>query len=305
MSGSHSHAPTSHGRAFALGVTLNLAFVAVEALYGFISGSLALLADAGHNLSDVLGLVLAWGASILARRAATERRSYGLRGASILAALFNALILLVAVGAIGWEAIRRFGEPAPVASLTVMSVAGIGVVINTATALLFWKGRKNDLNVQGAFLHMAADAGVSLAVVLSGALIYFTGQAWLDPVVTLGIALLILVSTWRLLVDSVNLALQAVPANIDLSAVRNLMTQAPGVASVHDLHVWALSTTESALTAHLVVEAPSGDEALVPSLKARLHDTFGIEHVTLQLEPALAATCHPCGPGDTRHAACA
>ncbi|AKF86859.1 hypothetical protein MFUL124B02_34950 [Myxococcus fulvus 124B02] len=305
MSGSHSHAPTSHGRAFALGVTLNLAFVAIEALYGFLSGSLALLADAGHNLSDVLGLVLAWGASILAQRAPTERRSYGLRGASILAALFNALLLLVAVGAIGWEAIRRFGEPAPVASLTVMGVAGIGVVINTATALLFWKGRKNDLNVQGAFLHMAADAGVSLAVVLSGALIYVTGQTWLDPVVTLGIALLILVSTWRLLVDSVNLALQAVPANIDLGAVRSLMTQAPGVTGVHDLHVWALSTTESALTAHLVVNAPSGDEALVPSLKARLHDTFGIEHVTLQLEPALAATCHPCAPGDARHAACA
>ncbi|GEN06146.1 cobalt-zinc-cadmium efflux system protein [Myxococcus fulvus] len=305
MSGSHSHAPTSHGRAFALGVTLNLAFVAIEALYGFLSGSLALLADAGHNLSDVLGLVLAWGASILARRQPTERRSYGLRGASILAALFNALLLLVAVGAIGWEALRRFGEPAPVASLTVMSVAGIGVVINTATALLFWRGRENDLNVQGAFLHMAADAGVSLAVVLSGALIYFTGQTWLDPVVTLGIALLILVSTWRLLVDSVNLALQAVPANIDLGAVRSLMTQAPGVTGVHDLHVWALSTTESALTAHLVVNAPSGDEALVPSLKARLHDTFGIEHVTLQLEPALAATCHPCAPGDARHAACA
>ncbi|MCK8503001.1 cation diffusion facilitator family transporter [Myxococcus fulvus] len=305
MSGSHSHAPTSHGRAFALGVTLNLAFVAIEALYGFLSGSLALLADAGHNLSDVLGLVLAWGASILARRQPTERRSYGLRGASILAALFNALILLVAVGAIGWEALRRFGEPAPVASLTVMSVAGIGVVINTATALLFWKGRKNDLNVRGAFLHMAADAGVSLAVVLSGALIYFTGQAWLDPVVTLGIALLILVSTWRLLVDSFNLALQAVPANIDLGAVRSLMTQAPGVTGVHDLHVWALSTTESALTAHLVVDAPSGAEALVPTLKTRLHDTFGIEHVTLQLEPALAATCHPCAPGDTRHAACA
>ncbi|NTX00295.1 MULTISPECIES: cation diffusion facilitator family transporter [Myxococcus] len=298
MSGSHQHTPSTHGRAFALGIGLNLAFVAVEATFGFISGSLALLADAGHNLSDVLGLVLAWGASVLARRKPTERYTYGLRGASILAALLNALLLLVAVGAIGWEAVQRLGQPAPVATGTVMLVAGVGTLINTATALLFWKGRQSDLNIRGAFLHMAADAGVSLGVVLAGALISFTGWMWLDSGVTLGIALLILVGTWGLLRDSVNLALHAVPANIDMPSVRLQLTQSPGVAEVHDLHVWAMSTTEAALTAHLVVSEQPLDDSRLSHLKRLLHDRFGIEHVTLQLESDTARNCRPLASND-------
>lgn len=298
MSGSHNHAhgaPT-HGRAFAVGIGLNLAFVAVEATFGFLSDSLALLADAGHNLSDILGLVLAWGASVLARRRPTERHTYGLRSSSILAALLNGLLLLVAVGGISWEAIRRLGEPAPVASGTVMLVAGVGIVINTATALMFWKGRKNDLNIRGAFLHMAADAGVSLAVVLAGALIYFTGWLWMDPVVTLLIAALIFFSTWGLLKDSVNLALHAVPENIDMTAVRERLSKAPGVAQVHDLHVWAMSTTEAALTAHLVVRDAQVNDQLVSQLKKRLHDEFGIHHVTLQLEAVTLSDCCQLAP---------
>ncbi|WP_338868771.1 cation diffusion facilitator family transporter [Myxococcus stipitatus] len=300
MSGSHNHAhahgaPT-HGRAFAVGIGLNLAFVAVEATFGFLSDSLALLADAGHNLSDILGLVLAWGASVLARRRPTERHTYGLRSSSILAALLNGLLLLVAVGGISWEAIRRLGEPAPVASGTVMLVASVGIVINTATALMFWKGRKNDLNIRGAFLHMAADAGVSLAVVLAGALIYFTGWLWMDPVVTLLIAALIFFSTWGLLKDSVNLALHAVPENIDMTAVRERLSKAPGVAQVHDLHVWAMSTTEAALTAHLVVRDAQVNDQLVSQLKKRLHDEFGIHHVTLQLEAVTLSDCCQLAP---------
>lgn len=291
MSGSHQHAPATPSRAFALGIGLNLAFVAVEATFGFISGSLALLADAGHNLSDVLGLVLAWGASLLARRKPTERYTYGLRSTSILAALLNALLLLVAVGAIGWEAVQRLGQPVPVATGTVMLVAGVGALINTATALLFWKGRENDLNIRGAFLHMAADAGVSLGVVLAGALISFTGWTWLDSGVTLGIALLILAGTWGLLRDSVNLALHAVPANIDMTSVRHQLAQSPGVAEVHDLHVWAMSTTEAALTAHLVVREQSLDDSRLGHIKRLLHERFGIEHVTLQLESNACRAC--------------
>ncbi|NVJ24650.1 cation transporter [Myxococcus sp. AM011] len=291
MSGSHSHAPASPGRAFAIGVTLNLGFVAVEATFGVISNSLALVADAGHNLSDVLGLMLAWGASILARRKPTARHTYGLRSSSILAALLNALLLLVAVGGIGWEAVQRVGEPAPVSSITIMVVAGLGIIINTATAMLFWKGRKDDLNIRGAFLHMAADAGVSLGVVLAGALIYFTGWAWLDPVVTLLIAVLIFWGTWGLLKDSVNLALQAVPRNIDIALVREQLNQVPGVIDVHDLHVWAMSTTEAALTAHLVFRGTQLDDPLLDRLKRQLHDEFGIEHVTLQVEAGQLSNC--------------
>ncbi|MFP2923781.1 cation diffusion facilitator family transporter [Pyxidicoccus sp. 3LG] len=301
MSGSHNHAAPSHGRAFAVGITLNLAFVAVEATFGVLSGSLALLADAGHNLSDVLGLVLAWGASILARRQPTARHTYGLRSSSILAALLNALLLLVAVGGIGWEAVRRLGEPAPVSSGTIMAVAGVGILINTATALLFWKGRKNDLNIRGAFLHMAADAGVSLGVVLAGALIHFTGWDWMDPVVTLAIAALIFLGTWGLLKDSVNLALQAVPENIDMASVRERLNQAPGVSAVHDLHVWAISTTEAALTAHLVVRGTQVDDSFLDRLKRQLHEEFGIEHVTLQVEAGELSNCCQLVPAVTAH----
>ncbi|MCY1024039.1 cation diffusion facilitator family transporter [Pyxidicoccus sp. MSG2] len=310
MSGTHNHSAPSPGRAFALGVSLNLAFVAIEATFGVVSGSLALLADAGHNLSDVLGLVLAWGASILARRKPTERHTYGLRSSSILAAFLNALLLLVAVGGIGWEAVRRLGQPAPVSSVTIMAVASVGILINTVTALLFWKDRKKDLNIRGAFLHMAADAGVSLGVVLAGALIHFTGWEWLDPVVTLAIAVLIFVGTWGLLKDSVNLALHAVPENIDMASVREKLGQAPGVSEVHDLHVWAMSTTEAALTAHLVVRGMQPDDAFLDRLKRQLHDEFGIEHVTLQVEAgALSGCCQlapqreprPAHAGEGRH----
>ncbi|NOJ82021.1 cation diffusion facilitator family transporter [Myxococcus xanthus] len=296
MSGTHSHAAPSYSRAFAVGIAINLVFVAVEAAFGVLSGSLALLADAGHNLSDVLGLVLAWAASLLARRRPTARHTYGLRSSSILAALLNAFLLLVAMGGISWEAVRRMGHPAPVASGTIMAVAGAGIIINTATALLFWKGRKNDLNIRGAFLHMAADAGVSLGVVLAGALIHFTGWAWMDPIVTLAIAALIFLGTWGLLKDSVNLALQAVPKSITLPLVRERLIQAPGVSEVHDLHVWAMSTTEAALTAHLVVRSPQVDDSFLSQLKRQLHDEFGIEHVTLQIEAGDLSNCCQLAP---------
>jgi cobalt-zinc-cadmium efflux system protein len=288
---SHSHASPSPGRAFGIGIALNVGFVAIEATFGILSNSLALLADAGHNLSDVLGLVVAWGASVLARRRPTPRRTYGLRSSSILAALLNALFLLVAVGALSWEAIQRLGQPAPVASTTVMAVAAVGILINTGTALLFWKGRKQDVNIRGAFLHMAADAGVSLGVVLASALLHFTGWTWLDPVVTLAIAGLILLSTWGLLKESIDLALHAVPRGIELAAVETRLAQAPGVSAVHDLHIWGMSTTEAALTAHLVMpQAPRADSFLM-DLKRQLHDEFGIEHVTLQIEKGLLADC--------------
>ena len=295
---SHTHGQQDLGRIFASGVGLNLAFVAVEATYGVLANSLALLADAGHNLSDVLGLVLAWGAVVLARRRPTPRHTYGLKSASILAALGNALLLLVAVGAISWEAIQRVGEPSEVASTTVMAVAGVGILINTGTALLFWKGRKSDLNVRGAFLHMAADAGVSLGVVLAGGLIGWTGWTWLDPVVTLVIAALILLSTWGLLRESLHLALNAVPAGVDLEAVRELLERETRAREVHDLHVWGMSTTEAALTAHLVAPQDALDDRGLANLRNQLHDAFGIEHVTLQVESgelvgacAVASSC--------------
>ncbi|WP_426754624.1 cation diffusion facilitator family transporter [Myxococcus sp. Y35] len=306
---SHAHGQPRLGRAFAWGIGLNLAFVAVEATYGVLANSLALLADAGHNLSDVLGLALACGASVLARRGPTSRHTYGLKSASILAALFNALLLLVAVGGIGWEAIQRFGEPAPVGSTTVMTVAGVGILLNTGTALLFWKDRKSDLNVRGAFLHMAADAGVSLGVVLAGALIGWTGWAWLDPVVTLVIAALILVSTWGLLRESLALVLDAVPAGVDLLAVRELLERETRARDVHDLHVWGMSTTEAALTAHLVLPHGTVDDQRLAHLRNQLHNAFGIEHVTLQVETgelsgrcAVSSNCTPDASAAPTHA---
>ena len=288
----HSHAPANYSRAFAIGVALNVGFVVVEAAFGFLSGSLALVADAGHNLSDVLGLLLAWGASILVRRRPTLRRTYGLRRSSILAALLNAVFLLLAIGAIGWEALARFAHPAPVAGGTVIWVALIGIVINGATALLFFSGRKGDLNIRGAFLHMAADAGVSLGVVIAGLAILLTGWPWLDPAVSLAIVAIIFVGTWGLLRDSVNLALDAVPEGIDAAAVGDYLAALPGVAAVHDLHIWAMSTTETALTAHLVIPRAGDGDALLARASAELHDRFGIEHPTLQVERGDPA--HPC-----------
>ena len=287
--GGHSHAPADFGRAFAIGVALNLGFVAVEAGYGLASRSLALVADAGHNLSDVLGLLLAWGATALARRAPSARFSYGLRSTSILAALANALLLLVAIGIIAWEAFGRLAHPEPVAGVTVMVVAGIGTLVNAGTAWLFASGRKGDLNVRGAFLHMAADALVSVGVVVSGFAILRTGWLWLDPATSLVVALMVLLSTWGLLRDSVRLALAGVPEGTDLDGIRGYLASRPGVAGVHDLHVWAMSTTETALTAHLVRPASEGLTSEAPDGFLRetaegLHEGFGIEHATLQIE---------------------
>ena len=285
---SHSHAPANYGRAFALGIGLNVLYVAVEAGYGFWAGSLALLADAGHNASDVLGLLLAWGGYALAKLPPSETRTYGWRGSTILAALLNGLILLVAVGAIAWEAVRRFSEPAVVPGLTIVAVAAVGVVINTATAFLFFKGRKNDINIRGAFLHMAADAAVSVGVVVAGLLIRYTGADWIDPVTSLVIAAVIFWGTWGLLRESFDLSMQAAPRGVDVAAVRAFLLDRPGVTDVHDLHVWAMSTTETALTAHLL-KPPSGegagdeDEFLAETTR-ELHDRFGIEHATIQIE---------------------
>ena len=292
MGPGHTHGADSHGRAFAIGIGLNLTFVAVETIYGIKAHSLALIADAGHNLSDVLGLVLAWGATALARRLPTARRTYGMRRASILAALANAVLLLVAVGAIAWEAVRRFSQPAPVSAGIVIWVAVVGIVINTVTALLFMAGRKKDLNIKGAFVHMAADAGVSAGVVLAGIAIAATGWMWLDPAISLFIVIVILIGTWGLLRDSVNLAMDAVPEGVDPATVRHYLAQLPGIQEVHDLHIWGLSTTEVALTAHLVRPEAKSEDALIADTCRELHERFGIEHATLQVE---RKRCPGCG----------
>jgi cobalt-zinc-cadmium efflux system protein len=273
-----------YGRAFAIGTALNLGFVAVEGAAGFLSGSLALLADAGHNLGDVLSLLLAWGGAWLSLRRPTPRRTYGFRRSSILVALANAVILLIAVGAILLEAIRRFAEPEPAAGGIVMAVAGAGILVNAATAWLFAAGRHGDVNVRGAFLHMAADAAVSLAVVLAGLGIALTGRQWIDPAMSLLVAVVITVGTWRLLRESVNLALDAVPEGIDRDAVETYLARLPGVTEVHDLHIWGMSTTETALTAHLVRPAAEIDDAFLARVGEELHIRFGIAHATVQIE---------------------
>lgn len=280
----HQHAPDiGHGRAFAIGIALNLAFVAIEAGYGFWADSMALLSDAGHNLSDVLGLAIAWGAALLAKRAASDRYTYGLRSSSILAALFNALLLLVAVGGIVWESVQRLIEPAPVMAGTMMVVAGIGIVVNGFTAFLFMGGH-DDLNIRGAFLHMVADAAVSLGVVLGGFAILWTGADWIDPVLSLLIAAVIVWGTWSLLRQSLRLSLHGVPSGIVVSDVRDALAQQPGVARVHHLHVWAVSTTETALTAHLVMPGGHPGDRFLAETMHDLKERFGIGHTTLQIE---------------------
>lgn len=280
----HSHEPPTFQRAFAWGVALNTLFVLIEAGYGFSTGSLSLLADAGHNLSDVLSLLVAWGAAYLATFPSTQHRTYGWRSSTILAALLNGLLLLIAVGGIAWEAVQRFFEPREVPGAPVIWVAAIGTVINTGTALFFMSGRKQDLNIRGAFLHMAADAAVSLAVMLAGVAILLTGKTWIDPAASLLVAVVVFWGTWSLLRESTNLALQAVPGGIDPDRVEAYLSQLPGVREVHDLHIWGMSTTETALTAHLVKPDLDDEDQLLSRATAELHDRFGIEHVTLQIE---------------------
>jgi cobalt-zinc-cadmium efflux system protein len=296
MNNNHQHNPSTNNRAFGLGLVLNIGFVIVEVIFGLLSGSLALLADAGHNASDVLGLLLAGGANLLMQRPSSDRHTYGWRSFSILAAMLNAFILLVAVGMIGREAIARFSDPGPVASATVIWVALIGTIINLGSALLFWRGREHDLNLRGAFVHMAADAGISAGVVVSGLIIRFTGWLWLDPFVSLLIAAVILWSTWGLLRDAFHLAMGGVPRDIDLSQVRHFLLELPGVEEVHDLHVWGLSTAEVALTAHLVKPSPTGDDGLITQAQETLETRFNIDHVTLQWERQRLPCCgeEPC-----------
>ncbi len=296
----HGHAPLDPSRlnrAFAIGVVLNVAFVLVEGVAGFMADSLALLADAGHNLSDVMSLLLAWGAAALARLRPTPTRTYGYRRATIVASTLSSAALLAAVGAIAWEAIERLRSPAPVEGLTMILVAGIGVVINTATALLFARGREADLNVRAAFLHMAADAAVSVGVVLGGVGVLLAGWLWLDPAITLVIVAVILVTTWSLLRESLDLLFDAVPRSVNAREVLEYLEGQAGVAAVHDLHIWAMSTTETALTAHLVM--PDGaTDAFLQQLAAGLKARFRIEHTTLQVERgdgsvACAQACAP------------
>ena len=280
----HSHAPADFGRAFAIGVVLNTAFVIVEATYGFLSGSMALVADAGHNLSDVLGLLIAWGASIAAKKPPSARFTYGLKTSTILAALANAVLLLVAIGVILFETLHRFMDPVEPEGWTMIWVAGIGIVINTATALMFLRGRKHDINIRGAFLHMAADALVSVGVVIAGAAILLTGYVVIDPIVSLAIVAVIAWSTWGLLKDSVKMSLLAVPDGVDEDAVRGYLSGLEGVMAVHDLHIWPMSTTETALTAHLVMpDGHPGDGFLRDVAHALDHD-HGIGHATVQIE---------------------
>ena len=285
----HSHAPKDFGFAFALGTALNLGFVVIEAIFGFVANSTALLADAGHNLSDVIGLVIAWGAALLAKRPATDRFTYGLRASSILAALANALLLIFACGAIAWEAVGRFTDPKPIESLTVIVVAAIGILVNGFTAWLFMAGSKSDLNIRGAYLHMVADAGVSFGVVVAGALIMVTGVLWFDPLTSLAIVAVILWSTWGLLRDSINLALAGVPSHIELPKVKACLEQLPGVARAHHVHVWGMSTNEVALTAHLVMPGGHPGNAFFKQAAHELHERFGIDHPTLQIETDGAA----------------
>jgi cobalt-zinc-cadmium efflux system protein len=267
-----------------VGVILNVGFVVIEAVYGVLSDSLALLTDAGHNLSDVMGLLLAWGAAALAKRRPSARRTYGYSSATIIASVFSGLLLMGAVGAIGWEAIGRLVDPPQPAGKTIMIVAAIGVVINTVTALFFLSGKDHDLNIRGAFLHMAADAVVSLGVVVSGALILFYGFYWIDPLVSLLIATVIFLSTWGLLRDSLNLAVDAVPRNVDPAAVREYLAGLPGVRALHDLHIWPMSTTDTALTAHLVMDVFPDDDKFLNEVAHVLEQRFSIMHPTIQME---------------------
>ena len=282
---SHGHTQLSHGRAFAIGIALNLAYVGGEAVAGIVSGSLALLADAGHNLGDVLGLSLSWGAAVLSRRQPSGRFTYGLRSTSILAALANAIILLVVTGGIAWEAIWRINHPVQVASGIVVAVAAIGIFVNGGTALLFTSG-STDLNVKSAFLHLAADALVTAGVVAAGVVIWLTNWLWLDPVISLVVSAVIVFGTWGLLKSAIRLALDAVPEGLDAAAVRAHLLAVPGVAGLHDLHIWGMSTTETALTCHLIMPDGHPGDTVLNEMAQQLHHRFGIQHATIQIELA-------------------
>ena len=293
----HSHAPADFNAAFGIGIGLNIAFVAIEAFYGWRINSLALLADAGHNLSDVIGLVLAWGGALAGKLRPDARHTYGWKRASILAAFVNALLLLVAMGSLAWEAVHRLQSPQPIEGVTIMVVAGIGIVVNTATALLFMRGSQSDLNIRGAFLHMAADALVSAGVVVAGGLALWFGWTWLDPVASLLIAAVIVWGTWSLFRQSLHLLFDGVPEGVDLHAVLALLESLPGVSHVHDLHVWAMGTSDVALTAHLVMPEGQADDAFLQHATDRLHDGFEIRHVTLQvMRVPFTTPCATLGP---------
>jgi cobalt-zinc-cadmium efflux system protein len=287
----HDHAGAM-GRAFAIGVVLNLAYVAAEVAFGLAAGSLALLADAVHNFGDVLGLAMAWLATALARRAPSARYTYGLRGSSILASLANAALLLLVTGGIAWDAVQRLETPRPATGLTILLVALAGVAVNGFCALLFAAGRKGDLNVRAAFSHLAADALVALGVVVAGAVILATGWTWVDPVASLAVSAIIVLATWSLMRESLDLALQAVPAGVDRAGILDYLTALPGVSEVHDLHIWGMSTTETALTAHLVRPGAGLDDALLHEVCANLRVRFAIHHATFQVETG--SNTHPC-----------
>jgi cobalt-zinc-cadmium efflux system protein len=282
--GAHGHMPTNFSRAFALGITLNILYIIVEVIFGLLAGSMALLADAGHNLSDVLGLAVAWAGSELAKRPPSKRFTYGLGGSSILAALLNGLFLLLACGAIAWEAIERFSAPTPIASTTVIIVASLGIIINFGTAMLFVRGQKEDINIRGAFLHMMADAAVSAGVVIGGIAIYFTGLIWIDPLISLLIVALIFWSTWGLLSEAVRMSLAGVPRNIDVEEVLAYLSALPGVETVHDLHIWPMSTSETAMTAHLVLPEGHPGKGFIATVQKEMRRQFAIHHITIQIE---------------------
>jgi cobalt-zinc-cadmium efflux system protein len=284
MSNSHSNIDFNYSKAFAWGIALNLSYIVIETAFGFIIHSMSLLADAGHNLSDVLGLLLAWGASYLAKTSATNKRTYGLRKSTVLAAIFNSLLLLIVVGGISIEAIRKFFYPQPLQGNVIMLIAGIGVIINGLTAFFFLKGKEKDLNIKGAYLHMVADTGVSLGVAVGGIIIIYSGWVWIDPLFSILIGIVILSGTWGLLKDSVMLSMDAVPEHINSEAVRNYLENLPGVSNVHDLHIWAMSTTEYALTAHINVPFPESNDNFLTETAEALQNKFGISHTTIQIE---------------------
>jgi cobalt-zinc-cadmium efflux system protein len=288
---SHAHAPADFGTAFAIGTILNVAFVGIEVIYGLLSNSMALVADAGHNLADVLGLIMAWVAAVLARRAPSDTHTYGLRRGTIWAALANAMLLLVTVGAIVLEAARRLLNPEDVAGMTVIVVAAIGIVVNGVTAWLFAAGRKGDINLRAAFLHMAYDALVSLGVVIAGGVILSTGWTRLDPIVSLVVAGVILLGTWSLLRESVSMAMDAVPSGVNLDEVSKFISQQAGVATIHDLHIWPISTTETALTCHCVMPGGHPGDQAIARLCHDLQDRFGIAHSTIQIEIDESVAC--------------